>query len=657
MSEVIVKPSRYNKLEAVSCVKAGAFGGPGTGKSVLWALCIIGLYQRWKITKPVLIFDSDKGASYLEPIFRFAGVPVEVNDTDFSLKGLTEDMAYAEKNCGAFLIDSLADPWEEFMRSYVKTAKGGRTYIDRADWPVLYQQWGLQFELRFKSLNCHAFWTSKPKAVYENQYDAEASEKRGKEVMTAQKVDDTATGGRARSAEFGPGLTVECYHKLVDGVMTREILVSKDRYFSLTGKTFSFKEPLTKDGKLDIATLVEKNVTFNSFLSHFENINPDVVQRNINMETRSGEFFQTDRRETGDDYYAMRAQTAEEIQNLLVMKFPSTSGAEKSAKVKIVLWVFGSSVWDSIVKTTPIHDFRSAAYKVKAIVSNDSILEGVIAWDGVETRSPALVLKIDETAIAIADSEKINPISLQSNPQPKNGNAFDQMVNATLAPKATKPTQSLPIPQEDVPTENVPADVPVEKKSKKTGEAKSESVPNDWDKRRVGLEKNETVTYASLSIDALKLRLKNKKLAQAAAWELKWRELFADGDSAAAKVKGRDAELAETAGEPAVKNGASILPMNSAAAETSPADAEKPYPDYWISQRNETPAGASLPWNKHTPLMLKATANTPEFRDQAIFEARYKLIEVYDKPLVADDKLFDELSRVSKEAANAAIKK
>lgn len=104
-----------------------------------------------------------------------------------------------------------------------------------------------------------------------------------------------------------------------------------------------------------------------------------------------------------------------------------------------------------------------------------------------------------------------------------------------------------------------------------------------------------------------------------------------------------------------------LQPENNAVAianaESEAINVAPPYPESWREDRKQIPKGASLAWEKHTPLMLKAKANTPEFRDQSFYEARYKLIEVYDKPLVSDDKLFDELSKVSKEAANAAIKK
>lgn len=554
MSE-IQKPSRYHKLDPVAYAKGGAFGGPGTGKSVLWTLIIIGLYRQWNCKRSVLIFDSDRGGAYLEPLFRYANIPVEINDTDFSTKALTEDMRYAAANCDFLLIDSLADPWEEFMRSFIKTTKSGKQYIDRADWPLLYQEWGYQFEVPFKSLPVHAFWTSKPKAVYEQQYDAEASEKRGRDVMTAQKVDETASGGRARSAEFGPGLTVECYHNIVEGKTQREIHVTKDRFFTLTGKKFSFVEPITeKTGELDYAKLIDLNPTFKSFLPHFAKINPGGAHREISTEMRSGVFFQNGEKKNDGDFYAMRQQVCEEIQNLIVMKFPGQTGAEKAAKVKIVLFVFGATVWETIQKTVPIHELRAALYKLKAIVADDKLIEQIVAWDGVSTRPPRLVFQIDQTSVEIQKAEVANPVCLE--------------------------------PQEE----------------------KREREP--WDPEPEPINENDSV----------------KKPDADAAPEPKTKPK---------KEKPAKKEVAD---------------LKEASEAIAPTDAA-PYPESWKEDRKQIPRGASLPWEKHTPLMLKAKAAVTEFKEFAIYEMRYKLIVIYDKPLPSDDKLFDELKKAVDERA------
>jgi len=98
------------------------------------------------------------------------------------------------------------------------------------------------------------------------------------------------------------------------------------------------------------------------------------------------------------------------------------------------------------------------------------------------------------------------------------------------------------------------------------------------------------------------------------------------------------------------------MPESETVAESNESEvteAAPPYPPSWKEDRKQIPKGASLSWEKHTPLMLKAKANTPEFKESAIYEMRFKLIEIYNRPIPSDDKLFDELKKaVDERAAN-----
>ena len=60
--------------------KVGIYGGQGAGKSRTAAEIAIGLYKHAKLTKPVAMFDTEPGASFLIPLFERAGIEFMVYD-------------------------------------------------------------------------------------------------------------------------------------------------------------------------------------------------------------------------------------------------------------------------------------------------------------------------------------------------------------------------------------------------------------------------------------------------------------------------------------------------------------------------------------------------------------------------------------------------
>ncbi|MDD5110694.1 MAG: ATP-binding protein, partial [Patescibacteria group bacterium] len=83
-------------------------GFAGTGKTYTAALIAIGLHQRTKSAKPVIIFDTEKSAKFLKPLFDNAGIPLLVKESR-SLADLVQTMQRCEKGASdILLIDSLS---------------------------------------------------------------------------------------------------------------------------------------------------------------------------------------------------------------------------------------------------------------------------------------------------------------------------------------------------------------------------------------------------------------------------------------------------------------------------------------------------------------------------------------------------------------------
>jgi len=414
---------RFKRAEDVAFFKAGAFGPPGGGKSMLAALLIIGAYRRWKCTKPVMLFDSDRGGKFLKPLFDHAGIELLIDDESLSLKALRDDLLYAEKEASFFMIDSIADPWSEVCSTYLKVSASGRNYIDIGDWPTIFRTWEKEFEIPFKAAKVHAIWTSKPKGLYDSVVDIEKSERSGKEVLKSMKVDEGATGGK--QTEFGPGLTVECRFEIRQGKRQRVIEVMKDRFIQLNGKILEFKEPLTPGGEIDFAELIDNNPTFQAFLPHFARINPGASASQHSFDDDSSSVFFVAQRDRADnEFYARRNACCDEMQNLLTMRFPSTSGADKAAKLKLTNWLFGTTVWEHVQRVIPMNDIELGMYELKIIFADNDVLQNIVLWDGVSAPPAEQKLRLRDQA----EELKMTTMTQSASRRPNEKSEFDRLI-------------------------------------------------------------------------------------------------------------------------------------------------------------------------------------------------------------------------------------
>jgi hypothetical protein len=394
---------RFKAITGVRYFKGGYYGPPGGGKSIAAALTIIGCYRHWGLKRPVFIYDSDRGAQYLKPLFDFAGIGVEVDDTSTSLADLLDDFKYAEQHGDFFLIDSLADPYEEVISAYLKT-QGNRQYVEIGDYPTIFRTWSEKFEIPFKSASIHAIWTSKPKGIYQQEIDEEASARKQRNVYKTIKVDDAATGGKA--TEFGPGLTMECAFEISPEGRKRYAEVTKDRFIELTGKKFYWSEPLLENGGVNFAKLVDSNEVFQSLSPHLLRIELDAKHRQIDETRTSSVFFLNGKKTEETNHFERRKCLIEEIQNLIIMKFPGQSADEKAAKIKIVKFLFDTTVWETVSKQTPIQTLEKNILLLKVIIADEKIMEKVMEWDGVSKKPQSLVKEIFDLATEIIETQE-----------------------------------------------------------------------------------------------------------------------------------------------------------------------------------------------------------------------------------------------------------
>ena len=99
--------------------KAAFEGFAGSGKTYTSALVAIGLHQKIKSKKPVVMFDSEKASKFLKRVFNEAGIELLVKESR-TLADLKESMRILreEQLSDILIIDSISHVWEDTVQSY-----------------------------------------------------------------------------------------------------------------------------------------------------------------------------------------------------------------------------------------------------------------------------------------------------------------------------------------------------------------------------------------------------------------------------------------------------------------------------------------------------------------------------------------------------------
>ena len=115
--------------------KAAFEGFAGCGKTYTSALVAVGLHQRIKSQKPIVIFDTEKASKFLKPLFAENGIEAIVRESR-SLADLKETMYRLRNGAGDILfIDSITHVWENFLKAYAEKVR--RTSLQFQDWGVI----------------------------------------------------------------------------------------------------------------------------------------------------------------------------------------------------------------------------------------------------------------------------------------------------------------------------------------------------------------------------------------------------------------------------------------------------------------------------------------------------------------------------------------
>jgi hypothetical protein len=223
-------------------IKASFGGFAGSGKTRTASEFIVGVYKDWKLKKPILIIDNEKGSRFLKPFFakNLPTTKVLVKDTR-RLADVIEAMQLLQANeIDILFIDSLSKVWYQYVKDYKQ--KNKLTFMTLQDWGKLIPAWQEEFSDRFVSIDGSIIFTGRGGFTYEKEEDEK--DEQGQVKKKGQFVKSGVKMKVAGETPFETDLNVwmeQVQEILKDQKIkvVRECQVLKDRSDTIDGKVFT----------------------------------------------------------------------------------------------------------------------------------------------------------------------------------------------------------------------------------------------------------------------------------------------------------------------------------------------------------------------------------------------------------------------------------
>lgn len=322
-------------------------GFAGSGKTYTMAELAIGLHKRIGSTKPIVVFDTEEAAKFLQPIFKEAGIQA-LHKRSRSLADLKETMRRCRDGAAEILmIDSISHVWENFVEAYKR--KKNRDRLQFEDWGFIKPEWKRDFSEPFVRDPYHTLMTGRAGYEYEDEKDENGKRQIYKSGIKMKVEGETA---------YEPDLLV--LMQRFEEVLTdekrvwREATIIKDRSTRIDGKTF-------------------RNPTFANFLPAIDRILEAPVRGTAPIEADAGTLFTTE--EDKRAWLRERDIALEEIQGYLVSVFPGQSAAEKKGRMDSFEFAFGTRSWKAIEQKRP-DELRAGLPRIKEFVGKLAAANG-----------------------------------------------------------------------------------------------------------------------------------------------------------------------------------------------------------------------------------------------------------------------------------------
>lgn len=316
-------------------LKAGMYGFTGSGKSFTATKFAIGLKKYAKLKKPIMYIDTEIAVDFVEPIFKEAKVDVLLRRTR-SFADLLDLAKEAEKSCSILIIDSATHFWADIQRAYEK--KKNITRLSFHHWKDIKTEWS-RFTDWYLMSNLHIIILARAKWIYGYQENDEGK----------LEVIKEGTGMRLEldfSYEASLLLEMEMVRReagKIGGTLLHRCWVLKDRANKINGKYYD--EP-----------------TFEIILPHIEMLNLGGSHKVLDPGKKSEDLFSG----SNSEFHKRKEIALETIQNELVLRFPSSSGDDRTSKLKILKQIFKTNSW-SAIKEKPIDELERGSLAVSKL--------------------------------------------------------------------------------------------------------------------------------------------------------------------------------------------------------------------------------------------------------------------------------------------------
>lgn len=315
--------------------KIGIYGGQGAGKSRTAAEIAIGLYKHAKLAKPVAMFDTEPGASFLIPLFEKAGIEFMVYDESRAFSDLMKWMDEASRECSVLIVDSITHIWRDLQESFLarlndqkkqKCDQNGWKFrpvasLEFQHWGPIKREWGT-FTDAFLSGKVHMIVCGRAGSVYEYQEKEDGGKK---ELITVGTK-------MATEKEMGhePSLLIEMERRYDEGKIVNTAVIVKDRADRLNGKEIAYP-------------------TFEKLRPHFDSLNLG-GEHFGSMQTRDSRERFT---ETGEDNWSAELKRKEvaldEIKEEILRHLGhGMDAATKAAKSQLLEDIAGTRAWTKL---------------------------------------------------------------------------------------------------------------------------------------------------------------------------------------------------------------------------------------------------------------------------------------------------------------------
>jgi hypothetical protein len=349
----------FLKVAAVeqSAAKVGIFAPQGAGKTTTSALIAIGLSKTYHNGAAVSMQDTENGSDYLVEIFKMEGVPFLAGKSRAftDMKAALREAEEA-KAC-AHIVDSYTHPWLELIETFKAKSKRKKLEFHHMDQlKTLWRGWTDMF------LNSPLHVIVAGRRGFE-WGEGEDSDGDGKLIKLGTKMKGETEAG------YEPSLLIEMEgiqdadtrlkkSRAKRGTITHHAYVLKDRWRTLNGRTFTFKD-------INNYKVGDWKPVFEAFRPHFDRLAIGQGQRAVDGNRTSGELFHGPDGESDFQKRLTRIQIAlEEIKEVAAAVWPGQTEAAKKSRQTVLECLFDTLSWTA-VEQRPLSELEEAAEVLK----------------------------------------------------------------------------------------------------------------------------------------------------------------------------------------------------------------------------------------------------------------------------------------------------